>query len=58
LTGRRSKYVTPSFVVSVTNNQASSSGITYLYIDRWSDPVTWGGEIPPREGDSVYVPAG
>ena len=30
----------------------------FLYIDRYSDDRTWGGEAPPREGDSVYVPKG
>lgn len=27
-------------------------------MDRWSDQATWGGEVPPREGDTVYVPPG
>ena len=30
----------------------------FLYIDRWSEERTWGGEAVPREGDSVYVPKG
>ena len=30
----------------------------FLYVDRWSDESTWGGESIPREGDSVYVPVG
>jgi len=30
----------------------------YTYVDRWSDSSTWGGEAPPREGDSVYIPPG
>ena len=30
----------------------------YLYIDRWSADATWGGEVPPRDGDTVYVPPG
>lgn len=31
-----------------------------LYIYRWSDPDTWGkgGDIPPQDGNSVYVPKG
>ena len=28
----------------------------FLYIDKWTDEATWGGEAIPREGDSVYVP--
>lgn len=27
-------------------------------MDRWSSSDTWGGEVPPREGDTVYVPPG
>ena len=27
-------------------------------MDRWSSSATWGGEVPPRDGDTVYVPAG
>jgi hypothetical protein len=27
-------------------------------MDRWSSSATWGGEVPPREGDTVYVPPG
>lgn len=30
----------------------------FLYIDKWTDERTWGGEAVPREGDSVYVPEG
>ena len=31
---------------------------SFSYIDKWSDANTWGGEAPPRAGDSVYIPAG
>ena len=24
----------------------------------WSDPNTWGGDFPPQNGDSVYIPVG
>jgi hypothetical protein len=27
-------------------------------MDRWSSTATWGGEVPPRDGDTVYVPPG
>jgi hypothetical protein len=30
----------------------------YLYIDLWSRRTTWGGNAPPREGDSVFIPEG
>ena len=37
---------------SVTN------GIQYFYVDRWSDTNTWGGIVPPREGESVSIASG
>ena len=30
----------------------------FQYIDRWSDEETWGGDAPPREDDTVFVPKG
>ncbi|KAI6655737.1 Fibrocystin-L-like [Oopsacas minuta] len=35
---------------------AIRSNHTYSYIDRWSSNFTWGGESPPREGETVYIP--
>mmetsp|Transcript_27798 Transcript_27798/g.24415 ORF Transcript_27798/g.24415 Transcript_27798/m.24415 type:complete len:468 (+) Transcript_27798:561-1964(+) len=32
--------------------------MTYFYVDRWSDELTWGNISPPREGDSVHIPSG
>ena len=59
-TGRRS---TPpesgnSFSVTSDGNPAKLQTSPYLYIDRWSEQSTWGGEAVPREGDSVLVPKG
>lgn len=47
-----------SFVVSVSGNIASKTVPDFFYAFRWSDPATWGGDIPPIDGDTVYVPAG
>ena len=47
-----------SFNVAVNNNLATLTGDTFVYAYRWSDPATWGGDIPPIDGDSVYVPTG
>jgi len=30
----------------------------FQYVMRWSDPRTWGTDIPPIDGDLVYIPAG
>ncbi len=35
-----------------------SDSIEFFYGLRWSGDNTWGGEAKPREGDSVWVPAG
>ena len=30
----------------------------FMYVMRWSDSRTWGTDLPPVEGDLVYVPSG
>jgi hypothetical protein len=57
-TGARSTFIPPTLKISTISGLASNKGNSYLYIDRWSDSQTWGGESFPREGDSVYVPIG
>lgn len=47
-----------SFVVRVAENKAFINCDKFLYADRWSDEQTWGGDMPPVEGDTVYVPKG
>lgn len=47
-----------SFQVSIGGNIASKSVPDFFYAFRWSDPATWGGDIPPIDGDAVYVPVG
>jgi len=37
---------------------AETLGNEYLYIDRWSSPLTWGGESPPGAGMMVSIPKG
>ena len=59
VTGSRPEFTDSTLeVYSATAGYAATNGIKYLYIDRWSSPNTWGGEAPPREGDSVHVPKG
>jgi hypothetical protein len=43
---------------SSVHGRYNTDGLVFLYVDRWSDANTWGGEAPPREGDSVHVPKG
>ncbi len=37
-------------------NAAVSSKLYFFHGLRWSDAETWGGEVAPRAGDSVFVP--
>jgi len=37
---------------------ATTKDVTFLYADRWSASSTWGGEVPPKEGETVQIPAG
>ena len=58
-TGNRPTFRESTFEISsATAGLAATKGHKYLYIDRWSDPLVWGGETPPREGDSIHVPKG
>lgn len=57
-TGKREVFVKPKLVVSIAGQHAENQGNSYLYIDLWSSSLTWGGESPPREGDTVAIPQG
>lgn len=37
---------------------ASLGGNDFLYVNLWSEEATWGYELEPIEGESVYIPAG
>lgn len=38
--------------------KVSTQGVLFTYVNKWSSMVTWGGEFPPIEGESVFVPKG
>lgn len=44
--------------VRVSGNLATIKCQSFLYANAWSDPNTWGGDAPPRDGDTVVVPKG
>ena len=46
-----------TFTVTVGNNKALAKE-EFIYVQRWSDIRTWGTDLPPVEGDLVYVPPG
>jgi hypothetical protein len=37
---------------------ANTNGFKFLYVNKWSDESTWGGEVPPRKGESVFITKG
>lgn len=56
--GARPTYTLPRLKVMVKHRMAANQGNTFMYIEKWSESATWGGESPPREGDSVFIPKG
>ena len=46
-----------SLVVTFDSQNAIVNDVFY-YVMRWSDVRTWGTDLPPIEGDMVYVPPG
>lgn len=38
------------------NKALVENTVIFYYGLKWSHDATWGGEAPPREGDSVFVP--
>jgi len=38
--------------------KVATQGLVYRYVSLWSDTETWGGDIPPLEGESVAIPKG
>ena len=48
----------PVSVAMTSAGLARSDEAVYWYINQWSANTTWGGALPPFEGDSVVVPAG
>ena len=58
-TGARPNYVLSSLSIFIKNRGfVSTKGLIYLYAERWSDTSTWGGEVPPRTGETAVIPSG
>lgn len=49
----------PSLVISIEGvGDVATRGLKYMYVARWSDTDTWGGDFIPGEGDAVEILAG
>eukprot|EP00361_Fabrea_salina_P003869 CAMPEP_0202427040 /NCGR_PEP_ID=MMETSP1345-20130828/1320_1 /ASSEMBLY_ACC=CAM_ASM_000843 /TAXON_ID=342563 /ORGANISM="Fabrea Fabrea salina" /LENGTH=3382 /DNA_ID=CAMNT_0049037631 /DNA_START=76 /DNA_END=10221 /DNA_ORIENTATION=+ len=58
-TGQRPEYKEPSLeVLNPTKGKAATKGLTFSYSELWSELTTWGGEVPPMEGETVHIPKG
>lgn len=57
--GERPGTVAPSIVFRVDGaGQAALLGNEVYYVNKWSSTETWGGELPPLEGESIHIPVG
>ena len=36
----------------------ATQGLIFRYVSLWSEPATWGFDIPPIAGDSIHIPQG
>jgi len=57
-TGARSTLNPPSIQITTSIGNAVTGDVTFLYADRWSSSTTWGGEVPPKKGETVQIPVG
>ncbi|CAG9312591.1 unnamed protein product [Blepharisma stoltei] len=58
-TSPRPNYVSPSLSIAIAGvGYVVTHGKTFLYAERWSAYTTWGGEVPPFEGEAVSIPVG
>lgn len=52
-------YPNPKLDIRIAGlGSVATQGLTFRYVNYWSEPLTWGGEFAPIEGDMVYVPKG
>jgi hypothetical protein len=52
-------YPNPTLDIKIAGKgSVATQGLIFRYVNRWSEPLTWGGEFAPIDGDMVYVPKG
>ena len=58
-TGAKTTDAEPSFTItSPTKGEVLTNGLTFSYIQRWSEPDTWAPGSAPGTGDDLIVPEG
>lgn len=57
-TGKKTNTAESSLVVTIDSYNTVNNGIYYYYGNLWSNPVTWGNDFAPIDGDLVYVTKG
>ncbi len=57
-TTARTSLTDTTFSITASSGDVALKGLSFRYIDRWSDSNTWGGEVPPTDGEIAFVPAG
>lgn len=59
LTGRYAQTtVQAAVIVNVVNGGNAIGSSQFQYIDLWSSPWTWGGDLPPEAGTIVSIDSG
>lgn len=50
---------TPSLTINQPGfGNVATAGLVYRYVSLYSNPITWGGDAPPGEGESISIPKG
>lgn len=60
ITGKRpGLQAEPSLTINIQGfGNVATQDVRFRYVYFWSNPITWGGEFPPIDGDMVYIPPG
>lgn len=49
----------PSLEIRIANmGNVATQGLIFRYVNRWSEPKTWGGDFAPVDGDLISIPKG
>jgi hypothetical protein len=49
----------PSLEIRIANlGSVATQGLIFRYVNRWSEPKTWGGDFAPIDGDLISIPKG